>query len=174
MFRILRGAIRVRELVFKAEQMFRKVRIHERAETEVMDELDGKILALASNYGEVVAGLIEKNARHAHLLPQAHAPFELAGRESYFFSRGRGHLPQANVAVKARTRRAISDGRDYLENFLVLLGVARGVAPGLLVRELQAIAQDHHVVGAEYSRGFLDISVGPIYQTGIAVIDSQA
>src|SRR5436853_5805668 len=174
MFRILRGTIRVRELVFKAEQVVQKVRVHERAETELMDDPDGHILSLASDYGKVVSSLIQKNARHTHTLPQAYALFELPGSERYFFFLRRWDLTQADVAIKTRPGPAIPDGRDYPEGLLVLVWVPGRIAPGLFVRELQAIAQDHHVVSAEHPGCFLYISVGPIYQTGIAVIDCQA
>ena len=38
--------------------MVKKVRIHERAETELMDDADGHILSLAGDCSEVVAGLV--------------------------------------------------------------------------------------------------------------------
>src|SRR2546430_16789236 len=75
---------------------------------------------------------------------------------------------------RSRRGAAIPDGRDYPEGLLVLLGVPRRVAPGFSVRELQAIAQDHHVVRAEHTGCLLDISVGPICQAGIPVIDGQS
>src|SRR5436309_2450255 len=102
MFRILRGTIRIRELVFEAEQMVQKIRIHERAETELMDDPNSHILSLASDYSKVVASLIQKNACHIHVLPQAHALFQLSGRERYFFSLGRWDFTQAYVAIKTR------------------------------------------------------------------------
>ena len=103
MFRILGGTIRVRELVFKTENMVQKVRIHERAETELMDDPDGHILSLASDYGKVVAGLIQENAGHTHMLPQARALFQFSGRERYFLALTRWDLTQADIAVKARS-----------------------------------------------------------------------
>src|SRR5439155_22265502 len=118
--------------------------------------------------------LIQKDSCHAHVLPQSNALFQRSGREIYFFWLGRGDLTQADVAIKTRPGPAIPDGRDYPEGLLVLLWVPRREAPGLLVRELKAIAQDHHVVGAEHTGCFLHISVGPITQAGIPVIDSQA
>src|SRR2546429_5809923 len=99
---------------------------------------------------------------------------QLSGRQRYFFWLGRGDLTQANVAIKTRPGPVIPDGCDYPEGLLVLLGVPRREAPGLLVRELKAIAQDHHVVGAEHAGCSLHISVGPINQAGIPVIDCQA
>src|SRR6266566_3930706 len=173
MLRILRGTLCGREVVFTAEQIVQKVCIHERAETERVDDPDGHILSLAIHSGKIVASLIQKNACHTHLLPQAHALFQLTGREKYFFSLGRWNLTQADVAIKTRPSPAISDGRDYPEDLLVLLWVPRRVAPGLLVRELKAVAQDHPVVRAEHTGCLLHIPVGPIYQTGIPVIDGQ-
>src|ERR1700740_1106999 len=174
MVRILRGAVRVRKPVFETEQMDEKVRIHERAETEFMDDPHGQILSLARDHAELIAGLIQKNARHAHTLPQAQALVELFGRERYSFSVGRGDLAQANIAVKTRSWAAPPYGRNYPQDFLVLLRVPGRVALDLLVRELEASAQDHHVVFAEYAGCFLHISVGPVYQAGIAVINCQA
>ena len=139
-----------------------------------MDDADGGILSLASDGGKVVAGFIQKNARHPHMLPQARAFFQLFGRQRYFFSPWRWNLTQADVTTKSRPWAAIPDGRDYPESLLVLLGVPRRVAPGFFVRELQAIAQDHHVVRAEHTGCLLHISVGPISQTGIPVIDGQS
>src|SRR5207253_10996065 len=114
-----------------------------------MDDPDGHILPLASDYWKVVAGLIQKNARHAHMLPQAHTLFQLLGGKGYLFSFRRWRLTQADVAVKTCSWAAIPDGRDYPEGFLMLLWIPRRVAPGLFVRELNAIAQYHHVVCAE-------------------------
>src|SRR5205807_5409053 len=138
----LRRTIRVREFVFQAEQMVKKVRIQERAEAELMDDPDGHILPLASDYRKVVASLIQENACYTHAFPQVHAFFQLPGRERYFFSLRVWNLTQADVTVKTRPRADIPDRRDDPKGLLLLLGVPRGVAPGLLVREFQAIAQD--------------------------------
>src|SRR6201998_4021054 len=170
MFRVLCRSIRVRELVFNAKQVVQKIRIHERAEAEFMDNLYGHVLPLASDDTEVIAGFIQKNACHAHLLPQAHAIFQLGRRESYF-TLGRWDVPQTDVTIKARSWLAISDGRDYGEGLLVLFRVPRRVATRLSVWEFKAIAQYHDVVCAEHARGFLRISVGLIYQARIAIID---
>src|ERR1700745_3208873 len=134
-----------------------------------MDDPDGHILSLASDYSKVVTGLIQENACTTHALPQVPPFCQLPGRERYFFSLRIWNLTQADVTVKTSPGAEIPDSRDYPKRLLVLLGVPRGVAPGLLVRELQAIAQDHHVVRTKHTRRLLQISVGPVDQTGIPV-----
>src|SRR5215472_24048 len=113
MFRILRATSSVCEVVLKAEQMVDKVRIHKGAEAELVDDPDGHILSLASNYGGIIARLIQKNTCHTHLLPQAHTLFQLFGRKRYFFALAELDFTQADIAEKTRPRPAISDGRDY-------------------------------------------------------------
>src|SRR6266550_1400021 len=96
-----------------------------------MDDPDGHILPLASDYRKVVAGLIQKNTRYAHMLPQAHTLFQLFGGKRYLFSLRRWDFTQANVAVKTRSWAAIPDGCDYPEAPPGLLsGDVRTLCPG--------------------------------------------
>src|SRR2546429_6722345 len=80
--------------------------------------------------------------------------FQLSGRQRYFFWLGRGDLTQANVAIKTRPGPAIPDGCDYPEGLLVLLGVPRREAPGLLVREL-----DRKSTRLNSSHGYMSYAV---------------
>src|SRR5205814_9509084 len=101
-----------------------------------MDDPDGGILSLASDDGEVVAGFIQKNARHPHMLPQARAFFHLFGRQRYFFCPCRWNLTQSDVIIKTRSWAAIPVCRDYPEGLLVLLVVSRMVVSVLSVQAL--------------------------------------
>ena len=98
-----------------------------------MDDPDGHILPLASDYRKVVASLIQENACYTHAFPQVHAFFQLPGRERYFFSLRVWNLTQADVTVKTRPRAEIPDRRDDPKGLLLLLGVPYAAVLGVWV-----------------------------------------
>jgi hypothetical protein len=56
----------------------------------------------------------------------------------------------------------------------MLLWISCWIAPGLLVRELNAITQYHHAVCTENTSRLFHVSPGFIHEAGIPVIDSES
>src|ERR1035438_3244172 len=169
MFRILVWAVRVGEVVLEAEQVVYKVGIHERTKSQLMNDSNDRILSFASNHRKVVASLIQKNPSHTHLLPKADAYFQFLCGERGDLARPRWDLAQANVAEETRTRVAAPDSCNHLKGLLMFPWVSLWVTPGLFVRELEAVAQHHHIVCTENTGRLFYVSRGIIDQAGIEI-----
>src|SRR5271155_1906774 len=126
------------------------------------------ILPLTVDDLPVVTCLIQKNPSYAHLLPQLSAPL-------YFRFAQTLAVAQANVTVYPCGRTTACQGCDDPSCLFVFVRTdSVGIAVRAMVRKLDSIAEHNDVKDAERANGLLDVATGPVYNTGISVVDGQA